>query len=86
MDNRAQGSIGIARLFLSLGVGAFVIWMVSTFADNLLPGARSAGSSQYATQGTDWLASGVVLIPIFIVLIVLFGTIVLAVYQRELVR
>lgn len=85
MDTRAQ-SIGIARFFLALFVGAIIIFMVNTVAEGVLPGARSAGDASYATQGSAWLTDGITLLPIFIVLISVFGIVVLALYQRAGVR
>jgi len=85
MDTRAQ-SIGLGRYFLVLAVGAIASWVVGMFATKLLPGAKSAGSSSYATQGSTWLQQGTDLIPVFVVLTALFMMVVLAVHQRGAVR
>lgn len=86
MDTRAQGSIGLSRLFLALGVGAIMLWMISMVADELLPGAKEATSTEARTQGTEWLMQTPELIAAFIMIIALFGTITYAIYQRQVIR
>jgi len=85
MDNRAQGSIGLARFFLALGAGAIMLFIIQKIASPMLSGARTE-LSPARTQGTDWLAQGVELLPIFILLIALLSVVILAIYQREVVR
>lgn len=85
-ETRAQGSIGLARFFLALGVGAIMLWMINMVADELLPGAKRATSTEARTQGTEWLMQTPELIAAFILLIALFGTIVSAIYHREVVQ
>lgn len=83
MDTRAQGAIGIARLFLALIVGAIVFWIVSLVSDPLLNGSRNATTNQTANTATDWLGMGVDYIPVIMLLISFFGVIVGAIYVRE---
>lgn len=86
MNNRAQ-AIGIARLFLGLGVGAAVYWIVSLVTDPLFDHAKEQGSGQVATNATTWLQMGVDDVMIILFLFVsFFGLIAYSVYSREAVR
>jgi hypothetical protein len=85
MDNRAQ-AIGIARLFLGLGVGAVVFWIVSAVSEPLFAIAGEQGSGQVATQGTTWLQQGVNFLPYMFALISFLGLIAYSVYRREVRR
>lgn len=86
MDDRAQ-SIGIARFFLALVVGAFVFWIVSTVASPLLTEARatSADGSEGA-QATEWIATAIDYFPMAVLFIAFFGLIALSIFQREMLR
>lgn len=84
-DDRAQ-SIGIARLFLSLTVGAFVIGIVWQITTPLLDHARDSGSDEVATQGTMWMQAGIDHLPIIFLFIAVFGLVALSVFQREVLR
>lgn len=76
-------SIGISRFLLTLAVGAIVIFLVTTTADSILPGAQTATTNATANQGTTYMQQIPDLLPIVILLFGFFGIIVLAVYQRE---
>lgn len=81
-DTRAQ-SIGIARYFLTLLVGAPVVWIVWEVTGRILPGAKTATSDAQANQATTWIQQGIDYLPIWILLLSFFGLLVLAIYQRE---
>jgi hypothetical protein len=85
MGDRAQ-SIGLARFVLCLIVGAFVVWIVRSLSTRILPGAKTATNSTKANQATTWLQQGVDWLPIALLLIAFFGIVVLAIYQREVLR
>lgn len=81
-DDRAQ-AIGILRLFLSLGVGAIVIWIVTLVADPVLDHADAASTDTTSTQGTQWLQEGIDFIPIIFLFVAFFGLIAYSVYSRR---
>jgi len=85
MDNRAQ-SIGLARFLLSLIVAAPLTWILWQVSDRILPEAKNATSNGTANQATVWIQDGVQWFPVALLLISFFGVIVLAIYQRELLR
>lgn len=85
MDERAQ-AIGIARLFLSLTVGAVVFWIVTKVTDPVFDSAREQGTDEVSSQGTIWLQEGVNHIPILFLIIAFFGLIAYSVYSREVTR
>jgi len=82
MNNRAQ-SIGIARMILTLAVGAVVIFLVSTVGESVLPGAKNATTNSTANQGTTYMMQVSELLPVTIALLSFFGLIVLAIYLSE---
>lgn len=84
-NTRAQGSMGIARLFLALIAGAIVIWMVGMVSTRIMPGAKEAGTEPSHTQATEWLLQGEALLPAIILLIVILGPIIYAIYERQVV-
>jgi len=85
MDNRAQ-SIGISRFILSLVVGAFVTWIVWLVTDPILSYAGNTTSNSQANQATTWFQDLTGYLPIAFLLIGFFGVIVLAIFQREVLR
>lgn len=85
MDNRAQ-AIGISQLFLGLGVGAVVFWIVSEVASPMFDIAKEQGSGEVATNGTTWLQQGVNFLPIVFLMISFFGLIAYSVYTRGVLR
>jgi len=82
MDNRAQ-SIGLAQGGLALVVGAIMLFLVSRVGTMILPGATNATSNTQANQATAWFQSFTELLPIIIVLIVFFSTVVYAIFRRQ---
>lgn len=78
-DNRAQ-AIGILRLFLSLCVGAFVIWIVSMVTDPLFN--LSEPGDAVSSQGAQWMQDSVTFIPILFLGVSFFGLIAYSVYRR----
>jgi hypothetical protein len=84
-DTRAQ-PIGLARFLLGLIVGVPVIWIVYEITTPILSGARTATNSTQANQATTWLEQGINWLPIYVLLLSFFGLLVLAIFQRELLR
>jgi len=85
MDERAQ-SVGIARYFLALVVGAVIFWIVRRVTTPLLDYSANATTNTTANQGTSWLRTGIENFPIYFLFLSLFGIVALAVYQREALR
>lgn len=85
MDNRAQ-SVGLARFILSLIIGAPIIWIVGEITSPILTRATGATADSKANQATQWIQQAIDYLPIAFLLIAFFGVIVLAVFQRELLR
>jgi len=84
-DTRAQ-SVGLARFILSLIAGAPVIWIVWEVTSKILPGAKASTDHEKANQATTWIQQGIDYMPLWFLLTAFFGVIVLAIYQRELLR
>jgi len=85
MDDRGQ-SMGIARLFLSLLVGAVLFWIVKEVTTPLfahIEGQTAQGSK--AAEGTTYLQQGVDFLPIAFLLIAFFGLIAYSVFAREVI-
>jgi len=85
MDNRAQ-SVGLARFILSLIAAAPIVWIVWESTSRILPGAKNAKNSTKANQATVWIQQGIDWLPLAFLLIAFFGIIVLAIFQREVLR
>lgn len=85
MDDRAQ-AIGIGRLFLSLGAGAIVFFIVGAVTAPLFEMANEHGSGQVATNGTTWLQQAVDYIPIAVLFVSFFGLVAYAVFTRGILR
>jgi len=86
MDTRAQ-SMGLARFFLALIVGAIMIGLVNRIAlDETLPLAKQASNNATANQATVWMQDALSLLPIVLLLISAFGMIAYAVFRREQAR
>jgi hypothetical protein len=85
MDNRAQ-SVGIARFILSLIAAAPIVWIVWQTTSRILPGAKNATSHSQANQATVWIQDGIDWLPVAFLLVAFFGIVILAIYQREVLR
>ena len=85
MDERAQ-SIGIARFFLSLCVGAFVVWIVTSLTDPMFEYGYESTNDPDALAATGWLETGVGYLPVIFLGIAFFGLIALSIFQREMLR
>jgi TRAP-type C4-dicarboxylate transport system permease large subunit len=85
MNDRGQ-SIGIARFFLALMVGAIMYWIATLVTDPLLAGSRNATNNATANQATQWFEQGVAAIPLAVTLIAFVGIIALSVFMREVDR
>ena len=85
MDNRGQ-SIGIARYFLSLGVGAIVYWITDLVTTPILARSYNATNNETANQATQWFEQSVSAMPLAIALISMIGIIALSVFMREIDR
>lgn len=85
-DNRGQ-AIGIARLFLGLGVGAVMLFIIGAVTAPLFthvkgqtdPGSMGATGTMYLQQGIEGLALAFLLISFF-------GIVAYAVFSREVLR
>lgn len=86
MNQRAQGAITTSRAFLVLAVGAIVYFIVDRVTDPVLNRAANETTNATANQATMWFRDGVQLIPVFILVLVFIGAIVVAVYEREVLR
>jgi hypothetical protein len=82
MDARAQ-SIGIARYFLALIVGAIMWFILSETTDPMLDRANQTTTNSTANQATSWFSQGVQWFPIFVLLVSFFGLIVYSIFIRE---
>lgn len=80
MDNRGQ-SIGILRLFLSLGAAAIVYWIMDTVTEPIFTMTAEASNSAKADAATGWFEWVVANSPIFFAVVCFFGLVVLSVYQ-----
>jgi len=84
-DTRAQ-SVGLARFILSLIAGAPVVWIVWEVTSKILPGAKDATSNAKANEATTWIQQYIEYLPMVFILVAFMGVLVLAIYQRELLR
>lgn len=85
-DTRGQ-SIGISRFFLSVFVvGALVFWIVDELGTPMLTGAQNETANATANQASTWLLDFLDLMPILMLFIALIGSIILAIYRREVTR
>ncbi|MDS0284760.1 hypothetical protein [Haloarcula onubensis] len=85
MDTRAQ-SIGLARFILSLIAAAPIVWIVWETTGRILPGAKNATNNSSANQATVWIQDGIDWLPLAFLLISFIGIVVLAIFQREVLR
>lgn len=85
MDTRAQ-SIGIARYFLALGVGAIMFWILELVTTPLLNRASTTTNNQTANQATSWLSEAISWWPMMLLILSFIGLIVYSVFVRERVR
>lgn len=84
MNDRAQ-AIGIARVFLYLGVGSVIIGLLfNEFGSKILADSQEAATNGTASQAVTWSQQAMNLWPIFLLLTAFMGVVVLAIYQREL--
>lgn len=81
-DNRAQ-SLGLVAFILALIGGAFLIWILRMAGQPILNHARNATAHSGANTATGWFETFMTFLPAIFLLIGMFGTIVLAIYQRE---
>lgn len=79
-DERAQ-SIGIARMFMSLGVAAVVFWIMDAATEPIFTMAGEASNSAKADAATGWFQWIVANSPIFFAIVTFFGLVTLSVYQ-----
>lgn len=81
LDTRAQ-AIGIARLFLGLGVGFVMVVVVNQVTGPLFTYAGREGSGEVANNGTAWMQELVGNLPLVFVLVSLFGLVAYSVFTR----
>jgi hypothetical protein len=84
-DNRAQ-SVGLSRFILSLIAGAPVVWIVWEVTSKILPGAKDATNNAKANEATTWIQQYIDYLPMVLLLTAFMGILVLAIYQREVLR
>jgi len=84
-DTRAQ-SVGLARFILSLTAGAPVIWIVWEVTSKILPGAKDATNNSKANEATTWIQQAIDYMPLWFLIVSFMGVIILAIYQREILR
>lgn len=80
------GAIGISRYFLSLLVGAFVVWIVNLIGGRILGGARNTSVTGPYADGTEWLTAAQDFLPIVFLFVGLFGILAYSVWVREIRR
>lgn len=85
MDDRAQ-SVGLARFVLSLIAAVPIVWIVWESTSRILPGAKAGTNHSKANQATVWIQDGIDWLPMAFLLVAFFGIIILAIYQREVLR
>jgi hypothetical protein len=85
MRDRAQ-SVGLARYILAFIAGVPILWIVWKITGPILEGSREATNSTQANQATTWFQQGVDFLPVWYLIVGLFGLLVLAVFQREVLR
>lgn len=82
--NQRASSIGISRLFLSVGVGAIMYYIVDTVTSPIFARASETNTAGSAgAQGTQYLGTGVDFLPIAFAFIAFFGLIAYSVFTRE---
>lgn len=82
MDTRGQ-SIGIARYFLALIVGAIMIWIVNEVTSPILSGAENSTTNATANQATMWMQDIIGYLPIAFLILGFFSLVVYSVFVRE---
>lgn len=76
-------SIGILRFFLSLGVGAVMVFIAQQITEPILSKATPYTSGNAAETGTEWLGIGVEYLPVAFLGIAFFGFIAYSVFVRR---
>jgi hypothetical protein len=85
-DERGQ-SIGLSRFFMSVFlVGSILYFITSQVGKPMLKGAQNATTNATMNQGSTMLLDVVNLMPLIMLFVGFTGMIVLAVYQREVLR
>lgn len=86
-DERAAGSIGLSRFFLSVFVvGALLSFILMELGTPLLTGAQDATNDPTSNQASGWLLDFIDIVPIIMLLVGFLGIILLAIFQREVLR
>jgi hypothetical protein len=76
-------SIGILRFFLSLGVGAIMVFVVGRITSPLFEQLSPHTQGNEAATGTVWLEAVINYFPFLILGVVFFGFIALSVWTRQ---
>lgn len=84
LNNRAQ-AIGIARLFLGLGVGFIMVVIVNAVTGPLFDFAGAQSSDPVANNGTAWMQELVSNLPLMYAIISLFGLVAYSVFRRKVI-
>jgi len=88
MGDRAQ-SIGIARLFLSLGVGAIMIWIIGKVTSPILTEAsEDAPAGSVYVDGNEYVTQAVQpeTLVVAVLVVSVFGLVAYSVFSRGLAR
>lgn len=85
-DDRAQ-AIGFSRFLMATFVIGSLMWfLMDQVGRPLAQGAKNSTGNATMNQGSNWLLDFVDLLPAVILVTGVLGVIVLAIYQREVLR
>lgn len=85
-DDRAQ-AIGFSRFIMAVFVVGSILWFIlDQVARPLATGAENSTTNATLNQGSAWLVDFIDLLPAIILVTGALGVIVLAIYQREVLR
>lgn len=85
-DERAQ-SVGLARFFMSVFVVGTLLWFIlDRLGTPLLQGAKNATSNGTANSASNMFIDFIGLVPVIMIIVGFMGIVLLAIYQREVLR
>jgi hypothetical protein len=62
------------------------VWIVWEVTSKILPGAKDATNNAQANEATTWIQQAIDYMPLWFLIVSFMGVIILAIYQRELLR